>query len=67
MNFGMVGEVVNTAHRLVELAQNGEIIISEALYRSLGEKPEGWMFERQEPMEIKGRSTPVQTYLARFQ
>jgi len=67
MNFGMVGEVVNTAHRLVELAQNGEIIISEALYQSLVEKPEGWTFERQEPMEIKGKSKPVQTYLARFQ
>ncbi len=32
MNYAMVGEAVNTAHRLVELAEDGQILISEAVY-----------------------------------
>jgi PAS domain S-box-containing protein len=65
MNFGMVGEAVNTAHRMVELAQNGQILVSEAVHASLPEQLPGWSFERLPPMEIKGRSGPMQIYLAR--
>ena len=67
MNFGMVGEAVNTAHRMVELAQNGQILVSEAVYASLPERLPGWTFERLPPMEIKGRSAPMQVFLARLQ
>jgi adenylate cyclase len=64
-NFGMVGDVVNTAHRLVELAQHGEILISEAVFESLNGELEGWTFERLPLVEIKGKREPLQIYLAR--
>jgi adenylate cyclase len=67
MNFGMVGDAVNTAHRLVELAQHGEIIISESVYESLAGEPDGWEFERLLPVGIKGKSVPQQIYRAIFQ
>jgi class 3 adenylate cyclase len=65
MNFGMVGDAVNTAHRLVELAQHGEIIVSEAFVESLDGDSEGWTFERLSPVELKGKSLPLQIYRAR--
>lgn len=64
MNFGLVGDAVNTAHRLVELAQHGQIIVSEAVVESLGEDWEGWTFERLPAVEIRHKSAPVQIYLA---
>jgi PAS domain S-box-containing protein len=66
MNFGMVGDVVNTAHRLVELAQHGQIIVSGAVIESMGDEPDGWMFEQLPPVEIRHKSTPLQVYLARL-
>jgi class 3 adenylate cyclase len=65
MNFGMVGDAVNTAHRLVELAQHGQIILSEAVLESMDEEPEGWTFEPLPHVEIRHKSTPLQIYLAR--
>ncbi|MCA9980230.1 MAG: response regulator, partial [Anaerolineales bacterium] len=35
MNFQMVGEAVNTAHRLVDLAQDGQIVVSESIFGAL--------------------------------
>ncbi len=67
MNFGMVGDAVNTAHRMVELAQHGEIIVSEAVVGSLAGKLQGWTFESLPPAEIKHKSTPVLIYLAKYQ
>jgi len=67
MNFGMVGDVVNTAHRLVELAQHGQIIVSETVVQSMGNEPDGWSFERLPLVEIRHKSTPLQVYLARLQ
>jgi class 3 adenylate cyclase len=66
MNFGMVGDAVNTAHRMVELAQHGEIVVSEAVLRTLNEDLPGWTFERLPPVDISHKSTPVKVYLARF-
>lgn len=67
MNFGMVGDAVNTAHRMVELAQHGEIIVSEAVIRSLAGELQGWTFEPLPPAEISHKSTPVLIYLAKVQ
>jgi len=64
VNFGLVGDAVNTAHRLVEMAQHGEIIISQAVVESLGRGLEGWTFERLPPVSIKGKGRPLQIYLA---
>ncbi len=67
MNFGMVGDAVNTAHRMVELAQHGEILVSEAVVESLVGELDGWTFERLPPVEIKHKSAPISVYRARFQ
>jgi class 3 adenylate cyclase len=65
MNFGMVGEAVNTAHRLVELAQHGEIVVSQAMVESLDAVSEGWDFEHLIPMAVRDKSVPEETYRAR--
>jgi adenylate cyclase len=65
MNFGMVGDAVNTAHRMVELAQHGQIIVSEAVIKSLNGKLEGWTFERLPAVDIRHKNDPHQVYLAR--
>ncbi len=63
-NFGLVGHAVNRAHRLVEIARHGEIIISEAVFRSLDSELPGWTFEPLLPVTIKGQSVPLRIYLA---
>ncbi len=35
MTFRMVGDAVNTAHRLVDIATDGQIVISESVYENL--------------------------------
>jgi class 3 adenylate cyclase len=35
MNLALVGEAVNTAHRLVDLAEDGQIVVSESFYREI--------------------------------
>jgi class 3 adenylate cyclase len=64
MSFGLVGNAVNMAHRLVELAQHGEIVVSEAVYNGLGGHLEGWTFQALPPLPPKGKGQPVQMYLA---
>jgi adenylate cyclase len=64
MNFGMVGNAVNMAHRLVELAEHGETIVSRAVIESIPEELEGWKFERLPSSPLKGNDAPVQIYLA---
>jgi PAS domain S-box-containing protein len=64
MNFGMVGNAVNTAHRMVELAHHGQIVVSEAVLKSLKGGTEGWTFERLPEVRIGHKSTPPKVYLA---
>lgn len=35
MNLALVGEAVNTAHRLVDLAEDGQIVVSEGFYEKI--------------------------------
>lgn len=65
MNFGMVGDAVNTAHHLVELAQHGQIVVSEAVVKSMDGELEGWRFDSLPSVEIGHKGTPLQAYLAR--
>ena len=65
MNFGLVGDAVNTAHRLVDLAQHGEIIVSKAMLEAVGGRLDGWRFEPLPTMELKGKEAPEQVYRAR--
>jgi class 3 adenylate cyclase len=64
MNFGLVGDAVNTAHCLVDLAQHGEIIVSQAIIDALWGKLTGWRFEPLPTTELKGKSRPEQIYRA---
>ncbi len=66
VNFGLVGHAVNRAHRLVEIAHHGDIILSEPVFQSLHEEEmEGWTFRPLLPVPIKGQSVPLRVYLAR--
>lgn len=72
LNFALVGEAVHTAHRLVDIALDGEIIISNSVYESseldkVGGKPanhESIIFESQGYTHLKGKLTPEQIYKA---
>jgi len=55
----VAGDSINVAARLCSLAGPHEILVGQATY----EQAEGFfIFERLEPMQVKGRSKPVQVY-----
>ena len=59
MNYTVIGDTVNTAHRLVEIANSGEILISEAVC----EQTESYIqAQRLEPKRLPGKQTPVTVY-----
>jgi class 3 adenylate cyclase len=62
----MVGEPMNTAHRLVDLAEDGQVIISQAVYQSLQEQAAELAasieFERVGPVQLKGILEPQIIY-----
>lgn len=69
MNFAMVGEAVNTAHRLVDIAQDGQIIISDSVHHSYinkeGLRPaEHSLFQSIGKLSLKGKPTPQLIYRA---
>jgi len=62
LSFRMVGEAMNTAHRLVELAEDGQIIISETVFNAVNQDksyfPEKIQFEQLAPVVLKGITNP---------
>ncbi len=68
MNFAMVGEAVPTAHRLVSLANDGQIVISEAVYTVLQQdRPELLellTLRTVGPVSLKGKSQPQLIHVA---
>lgn len=66
MSFGMVGDAVNTAHGLVDLAEHGEILVTAAVVESLNGEMAGWRFERRPPVRIKGKSLLVEIFRAQL-
>lgn len=70
MSFRMVGEAMNKAHRLVEKAEDGQIIISESIYQVLIKRSIGILeripFERVDNVMLKGISTPQTVYRAQI-
>ena len=66
LSFRMVGEAMNTAHRLVELAEDGQIVISSAVYKALQkDKPkllERIVFQQVGPVRLKGIAKPQLLY-----
>lgn len=68
MSFRMVGEAMNKAHRLVEKAEDGQIVISELVFASLQEQSPALLkhipFERVDGVELKGIFVPQTVYRA---
>ncbi|MCA9986997.1 MAG: response regulator [Anaerolineales bacterium] len=66
MNFAMVGEAVNTSHRLVDMADDGQIVVSEHIYEAIRERSprllELFAFESLGPTAIKGKTKPQVLY-----
>ena len=62
MRYTVMGNVVNIAHRLVDLASDGEIIVSEDLYQALNVSPEQMPFVAMPAVRIKGLSEPMRLY-----
>jgi adenylate cyclase len=59
MDFTAVGDTVNVAARLQGVADNGEILVSAAVY----EATQGFVFGRSRgELPVKGRKTPVEAY-----
>jgi adenylate cyclase len=59
MNYTVIGDVVNTAHRLQEAAANSQILLSETTYQEIGSAVE---VIRREPRKLPGKREPFVTY-----
>ena len=55
-DFTAIGDVVNTASRLQEVAQPGEVLVMEETYQSVAEQFPG---APQRSMELKGKAAPI--------
>lgn len=65
-DFTALGDTINLAHRLLENAKPGQILVSESccgyIYRSLGQYPDHVIFGGQEPIKAKGRQQVTTVY-----
>lgn len=59
MNYTVIGDDVNIAARLYNVAKGGEIIISESTY---DEVKDDFEFRELEPVSVKGKSAPLRTF-----
>jgi len=63
MDYTVIGDPVNTAARLGEIAAPGQVLLPEALADAVGDGPE-WRLESLPPVKIKGKELPQQIYQA---
>ena len=59
-DYSAIGDAVNVTSRLQELADGGQIVISESTYRPLAGQ---LSVTKLDPVQVKGRQAPVQIYL----
>src|SRR3989442_1233736 len=57
--YGVVGDTVNVAARLQQLAQPGEILVTQATFRLTNQR---FSFREVGPVEVKGKEQPVLAY-----
>ena len=66
MTFRMVGVAINIAHRLVDIAADGEVVISESIYKDVAEASPSLLddikIEAMEPIHLKGKDEPETLY-----
>ncbi len=62
MNYTIIGDPVNVADRLQEIAGAGEIVISESVVQSLSKQWSCQCHARTEPVQLKGRRGSIHVY-----
>ena len=60
--YGVMGDAVNLAKRLEEVAPSGGVLISHATYRHVRGV---FSVQAQEPIQVRGKARPVHTYLVK--
>lgn len=59
MEYTVIGDTVNVASRLTDIAGPDDIIISESVYQKVSDFI---IVEELDPITVKGKSAPIQTY-----
>lgn len=59
MNYTVIGDAVNTAHRLQEIAKNGQILLSEETYKEVMDRVE---VVRLDAKKLQGKQEPIIIY-----
>ncbi|EIJ41645.1 signal transduction histidine kinase [Beggiatoa alba B18LD] len=62
MNYTVIGDTVNVASRLVNLAERGEIILSASVYQMIKEISFTYPIDPLAPVQLKGKSSLQQIY-----
>ncbi len=63
MDFTVIGDVVNTGARLCSRAAASEVLISAPVFEHV-DHLDDIVFERVEPLTLKGKKEPLETYRA---
>ncbi len=66
MTFRMVGVAINIAHRLVDIAADGEVVVSESIYKDVAKTAPDLLkeikIEAMAPVHLKGKDEPETLY-----
>jgi PAS domain S-box-containing protein len=63
-DYTVIGEPVNTAARLGDLASPGEVLVSQSLVEAVGGDSSEWRMEALPPITLKGKDQPQRIYRA---
>lgn len=61
IQYAAIGDTTNVSSRICNVAQAGEIVISQSTYEKLGHFPPTF-FEKLLPTKVKGKANPLQLY-----